>query len=300
MADENPENTGPEKGTIPAGIIDEETKKIYTDMQTRVSEVPAYIQLLKTGNLLERVKSAEFLGEIGDERGVLPLIEALIDSSTTVQYVAAKSLGLLGDKRAVNPLIALLTSEDKWVRLGAAQALGRIGDKKAVDAIIPLLTDTHHDLRAHAAGALGKLGDTRAVEPLKLQLNDPKEDVRIEVKKDSRNAGGEKQFMTLLPQKSYEQVKEDLKNYLQEMDLEIAKEFDTDDSCGFWIKFGDLPLLVENRKPLKYCVVALQITLSDETILKTLNDYYDRQDHQFIFRLTQVLTSPQTSLREGY
>jgi hypothetical protein len=101
--------------------------------------------------------------------------------------------------------------------------------------------------------------------------------------------------MTLLPQKSYEQVKEDLKNYLKEMDLEITKEFDTDDSCGFWIKFGDLPLLVENRKPLKYCVVALQITLSDETILKTLNDYYGRQDHQFIFRLTQVLTSPQTS-----
>ena len=60
---------------------------------------------------------------IGDERGVLPLIDALNDSSTTVKYVSAKSLGLLGDKRAVNPLIALLTSEDKWVRLGAAQAL---------------------------------------------------------------------------------------------------------------------------------------------------------------------------------
>jgi hypothetical protein len=46
---------------------------------------------------------------------------------------------------------------------------------------------------------------------------------------------------------------------------------------------------------LKYCVVALQITFSDETVLKTLNDYYEKQDHQFIFRLTQVLTSPQTS-----
>ena len=101
--------------------------------------------------------------------------------------------------------------------------------------------------------------------------------------------------MTLSPLKQYEQVKDDLKNYLQEMDLDITREFDTDDICGFWIKFGDFPILVENQKPLKYCVVALQITFSDETIIKTLNDYYEKQDHQFIFRLTQVLTSPQTS-----
>lgn len=95
--------------------------------------------------------------------------------------------------------------------------------------------------------------------------------------------------------KSYEQVKAELKNYLQEMDLQITKEFDTDEFCGFWTKFGDLPVLIENRKSLKYCIVALQITFSDETIIKTLNEYYENEDHQFIFRLTQVLTSPQTS-----
>ncbi len=79
------------------------------------------------------------------------------------------------------------------------------------------------------------------------------------------------------------------------MDLDITKEFDTDEFCGFWTKFGDLPLLVENRKPLKYYIVAFQITFSDETIIKAINDYYETQDNQFIFRLTQVLTSPQTS-----
>jgi hypothetical protein len=105
----------------------------------------------------------------------------------------------------------------------------------------------------------------------------------------------EKKHMTLFPLKTVEQVKEDVKKYLQEMDLEITREFDDDDICGFWIKFGDFPILVENRKPLHYCVVALQITFSDETIIRTLNDYYEKQDHRFIFRLTQVLTSPQTS-----
>jgi hypothetical protein len=101
--------------------------------------------------------------------------------------------------------------------------------------------------------------------------------------------------MTLQPLKASEQVKENIKNFLQDMDLEITKDFDTDDICGFWTKFGDFPLLIENRKPLKYCMVALQITFSDDTILKTLNDYYENRDNQFIFRLTQVLTSPQTS-----
>jgi len=101
--------------------------------------------------------------------------------------------------------------------------------------------------------------------------------------------------MTPAPLKPREEVKETIKNYLQDMDLEITKDFDTDDVCGYWTKFGDFPILIENRKPLKYCVVALQITFSDETIVKTLNDYYDTDDHRFIFRLTQVLTSPQTS-----
>lgn len=160
METENPSAT---TGAIPAGNVDNDIKTILSDMKARVAEVPGYIQVLKSGRLLERVKSAEFLGEIGDERGVLPLIDALGDPSATVQYVAAKSLGMLVDKRAVDPLIRLLKSDDKWVRLGAAQALGLIGDRKAVDDIIPLLTDPHHDLRAHAAQALGKLKDVRAV-----------------------------------------------------------------------------------------------------------------------------------------
>jgi hypothetical protein len=101
--------------------------------------------------------------------------------------------------------------------------------------------------------------------------------------------------MTLPPLKTSEQVKENIKNYLQDMDLEITKDFETDDICGFWTKFGDFPILIENRKPLKYCVVALQITFSDETVIKALNDYYEEEDNQFIFRLTQVFTSPQTS-----
>jgi len=101
--------------------------------------------------------------------------------------------------------------------------------------------------------------------------------------------------MALSPLKQQEEVQAELKENLQEMDLEITKEFDSDEFCGFWTKSGDFPLLVENRKSLKYYVVAFQITFSDEAIIKSLNGYYETQDNQFIFRLTQVFTSPQTS-----
>ena len=63
MVSENPEvMVESAKDTTPVGNIDEETKKIYDQMKTQIAEVPAYIQLLKTGGLLERRKSAEFLG----------------------------------------------------------------------------------------------------------------------------------------------------------------------------------------------------------------------------------------------
>jgi len=101
--------------------------------------------------------------------------------------------------------------------------------------------------------------------------------------------------MTLPPLKPSDQVREELRASLQEMDLEITKEFDTNEFSGFWTKFGDFPVLIENRKPLKYCVVAFQITFSDEAIIGTLNDHYERQDHGFMFRLTRVFTSPETS-----
>ncbi len=129
-----PENTDGKTTTspdeVPAGNVEEDLKKIHDQIKTRSSDVPEYIQILKTGGLIERRKSAEALGEIGDEHGVLPLIDAMNDPSANVQYVVIKSLGMLGDRRAVEPLINALKSGEKWIRLGAAHSLGHIADKK--------------------------------------------------------------------------------------------------------------------------------------------------------------------------
>jgi HEAT repeat protein len=163
-----------------SGSLENDLSNVYREMKTQSKELPMYVSFLRDGILLERTRSAEALGEIGDPAAVQPLIDALSDKSTDVQYVAAKSLGMLADVRAVEPLIGKLKSEEKWVRRGAAHSLGLIGDKRAVDPLIALLADPHHDVRAQAAWALGRLGEGRAIEPLKPLLQDPRENVQKE------------------------------------------------------------------------------------------------------------------------
>ena len=66
------------------------------------------------------------LGELGDARGVEPLIAALKDESKYVRHFAAEALGKLGDARGVEPLRELLGDEDDGIRKGAAEALKRL------------------------------------------------------------------------------------------------------------------------------------------------------------------------------
>ena len=110
------------------------------------------------------------LGEIGDPRGVEPLIAALADEQTGRAAIGA--LGQIGDPRAVEPLIVILSREHQSALsrgCDAAQALGEIGDSRAVGPLIAAA----HDVGAMGAcsEALGKLGDS-AVEPLISALKD--------------------------------------------------------------------------------------------------------------------------------
>lgn len=94
--------------------------------------------------------------------------------------------------------------------------------------------------------------------------------------------------------RSKDEAKAIMKEYLQAVGVEIVSEFDEQETWGFWIKFGEFPILVENPKETLYVVVAFQITLSDDSAVKTLNEFYAKQDNHFIFELTRIFTSPHT------
>jgi len=145
---------------------------------------------------------AKRYSEIGDERVVEQLIQALKDENRYVREEAAMALGEIGDKRAVEPLINALKDEDSDVRMEAAEALDQMGWKPgyvtekayylvakkewdeavklgepAVEPLINALKDEASSVRWEAAGALGKIGEP-AVEPLINALKDEDSSVR--------------------------------------------------------------------------------------------------------------------------
>jgi HEAT repeat protein len=112
---------------------------------------------------------AKALGEIGDQRAVESLIEALSDSS--VNDAAAEALGAIGDERAVEPLIeALNSSAPGRLRLSQAiaVALGKIRDERAVAPLIRAFSSDAHEA---AVKALIQFGD-RAIPLLITSLNE--------------------------------------------------------------------------------------------------------------------------------
>lgn len=89
-------------------------------------------------------------------------------------------------------------------------------------------------------------------------------------------------------------VRDELRQYLQEIDVTIIREFDEGEFNGFWVRFGDFPILIENQKNKSYYIVAFQITLPNGPEIDALNSYYERKDAKFIYELTQAFTSPLT------
>ena len=111
-----------------------------------------------------RMNAILALGRIGNPRAFEPLL-ALFTQTDDIN-LAARALAWLGDERAVVPLIDALNDPRPVMRLSAAEALGELHDRRAVEPLIVALTDPEVSVRQYAATALGNLGDQRAVEPL--------------------------------------------------------------------------------------------------------------------------------------
>lgn len=109
---------------------------------------------------------------------VAPLIDALQDSDTEVQYLAVEALGMVKDARVIEPLFGCLDHDDPEIRYRATLALGETGDASVVKPLTRLLRDKDPWIRRNAALALGRMGHSRAVRPLIVALSDPNADVR--------------------------------------------------------------------------------------------------------------------------
>lgn len=143
---------------------------------------------LKDQNMLIRMETAKILGEIGDEKAVDPLIDALKDKAEDVIYAARKSLDTIGGTKAIKYLAEHLIkalNDKKWgERVAAVSCLGEIDTSKyniqkenILNALINVLSDKVEYVQILAAEALGDIGDEKAVEPLRKMLGSKARDV---------------------------------------------------------------------------------------------------------------------------
>jgi HEAT repeat protein len=183
------------KGSPPAALPSDDTtctaKKtemnepvsspVCTPGTTPVEGIFRLISSLKNKNEQPSIrwKAAEGLGELGDVRGIEPLIDALKDTDAELRWRSALALGMIAHETAIDPLCASLNNDDqKQVRLRAAEALGKFHSAASISALTSALSDVHPDVRATATLSLGEIRTDRAVSAILTALLDPDATVR--------------------------------------------------------------------------------------------------------------------------
>jgi HEAT repeat protein len=111
---------------------------------------------LESENDNVRSKSAWALGEIGDERAILPLIEHLGDENATTRWKTAVALSKFG-KKSLIPLMDALKYEDAIVREKAAESLGEIGDPDSLDVLKIAMEDDDVYVRKSAEESIKRI-----------------------------------------------------------------------------------------------------------------------------------------------
>jgi HEAT repeat protein len=128
--------------------------------------VDILIPLLHKGPAEEKLKAAETLGRIKDDRAVEPLAALLGSRRHEIAAAAARALGDIGSALAVEPLLQNgVESESASVRAETEKALISIGDT-AVGPLLEQLNSSNPGERKAAVRILGEIGDERALQPL--------------------------------------------------------------------------------------------------------------------------------------
>ncbi|MCX5641742.1 MAG: HEAT repeat domain-containing protein [Candidatus Omnitrophica bacterium] len=119
------------------------------------------LQVTRSSNLSSRKNVAGVMKQLGPERALLFLSNALQDPDWQVRGTAAQALGELKEIRATEVLIAALKDKVPFVRRSAAWALGETQDSRASEALVGLMNDSDAEVRKNAAKALVKIAERK-------------------------------------------------------------------------------------------------------------------------------------------
>jgi hypothetical protein len=98
----------------------------------------------------------------------------------------------------------------------------------------------------------------------------------------------------IIEKRTVEEVREILKSFLSDLGIETIQEFDRGYDWGFWVKFGNFPLLIQSQKDTVYSIIALHISVTEAGAISRLNEIYDKNDAVTVFELTRAFSTPIT------
>lgn len=136
------------------------------------------IQMLREGDYLKKIKAANALTKLRDEKSIFPLILALGHSSYYVQVAASDILIKMGDM-AIEPIMRHWAAYTKEIQVHLVYILWRIGGNNAIEALVRLMNDKENYVRTDAIFALGQIKGKTVIEPLLKALKDDNFAVRV-------------------------------------------------------------------------------------------------------------------------
>lgn len=163
----------------------------------RTRAFDGWVKDLERGGYRAKLRAIQALGEVGDERAVEELIEALGDDDPGVARAASQAVMMRDPDYAADRLAGALSSPKRRIAETAAAALVHMGEA-AVEALVGQLASLRAQARRLAVESLGAIGGP-ALADLLLPLleSDPDPAVRVSVAEALARLGGEYVFAHL-------------------------------------------------------------------------------------------------------
>ncbi len=128
----------------------------------RSTSAPGVAQLLESTDSVDLKRSLiGILRDSHDPRVVNTFAKYVNDADPDIKETSALALAELGDARGVPPLLELAKAEDRTTGLNALDALALVAKPAVADALLPMLK-THQSRKASILKAIGKSGAKNA------------------------------------------------------------------------------------------------------------------------------------------
>ncbi len=151
------------------------------DVLRRTRALDMWARDLQRGNYAAKLRAIEALSEVGDERAMETLVQALGDDDPDVARAAAEAITRRDRDYASEQLALALASSDRRVAETAAAALVRMGED-ALEALVSTLGSLNAQARRLAVESLQAIGNSSSVAALLPMLDtEPSPEVRIAV-----------------------------------------------------------------------------------------------------------------------